>query len=286
MRFSKTELELLSKLSICESVKDIAEALQLSRSQIYRNIAKLQEKEFLRLDNNEVRLEKKTHVVMLANLLSDAEKLAIPLSETGLHIYTELSTPKTLDQLIEKTGLHKTTILKKINQGRKMSLLIKDDRTYRINEKIWPKLIESLESYKEYQKSIDERIPIDSVIYYKTGTEIIFSNKKSMEATSTAFSAYERYGIKVKNLTNYYYLPIRKLSEKDILNHSLKIIETENTIQKKILTALFYLKYKNRFTGIKHPILENIKSVLKGKKIKNYPSKKEILDKAEVYNVK
>ncbi|MFP4656612.1 MAG: hypothetical protein ACLFNK_03455 [Candidatus Woesearchaeota archaeon] len=119
------------------------------------------------LDNNIIDPQKKTHIILLINLLSNVKRLAVPLSGYGLSVYIKLLEPRTLNQLIKETNLHKTTILKKINQGRKMSPLIKEKRTYRINERIWPRFIEFLDAFLEYQNSIDDRVPLDSIIYKK-----------------------------------------------------------------------------------------------------------------------
>ncbi|MFP4118219.1 MAG: hypothetical protein ACLFTR_04835 [Candidatus Woesearchaeota archaeon] len=97
------------------------------------------------LDNNIIDPQKKTHIILLINLLSNVKRLAVPLSGYGLSVYIKLLEPRTLNQLIKETNLHKTTILKKINQGRKMSPLIKEKRTYRI----------------------DDRVSLDSIIYKK-----------------------------------------------------------------------------------------------------------------------
>ena len=89
--------------------------------------------------------------------------------------------------------------------------------------------------------------------------------------------------IKIFTTTNYYFLPKKQLSKKDVLLHSLYIEEKEHSIQNLIFIALFYLKFKIQ---INHKILTNLNLVLKGKKIKNYPSYQEIKDRAEVYGIK
>ena len=101
----------------------------------------------------------------------------------------------------------------------------------------------------------------------------------------TAFSAFEDYGIRLLTVRYYYTLPKRKLSAKDVFVHSLHVYEKEPDARNFIFVALFYLKFKNKLGKIKDPLLENIKSVLAGNNIENYPKKSEIIDRARVYGI-
>src|SRR3989344_7439686 len=141
--------------------------------------------------------EMKTHINMLLTLLSKAANLSRPLSATGLQIYLALLEPKTIKEMEKETGFHKTTILKKINQGRKMSLLLIENKKYLINEKIWPDAKDCFIELKKYEDSVDTRIPVNSIIYFKNAEEIVFSNKEIIDAEKTAFSAYNQYSIKL-----------------------------------------------------------------------------------------
>lgn len=109
----------------------------------------------------------------------------------------------------------------------------------------------------------------------------MFSNKAKQDAALTAFSAYE--GIKLLLPTNYYYLPKRKLSKKEVFTHSLYVAEKEKTIRHLTYIALFYIKFKIQCS---HPIISTIKDILNGKTIKGYPTLKEIKEKADVYDIR
>ena len=85
-------------------------------------------------------------------------------------------------------------------------------------------------------------------------------------------------------ITNYYYLPKKKLTKEDILLHSLYVVEKDMDISSLIFVALFYAKFKKEFK-IKHLILMNLSAVLAGGEIKGYPKYQEIKDRAEVYNI-
>ncbi len=266
-------------------VPEIAKTLHISLSQTYRVAQKLSQKRILILVKSFLQPEMKTHINLLLTLLSKAANLSRPLSATGLQIYLTLLEPKTIKEIEKETGLHKTTILKKINQGRKMSLLLIKDKKYRINEKVWPDAKECFIELKKYEDSIDLRIPVNSVIYYKNATEIIFSNKEEINAEKTAFSAYARFGIKLLLITNYYYLPKRKLSKVNVFIHSLKVAEKSRDSRDLIFVALFLAKYKKELSKINHPIVKNINLIFSGEKIPGYPLLEEIKDRANVYHI-
>src|SRR4030042_4167756 len=279
MRFSKTELNAIAEMGKGnKSVSGIAKALKISSSQVYRLAQKLSQKGILKLEKSNLLPERKTHVNMLLRLLSRAANLSTPLSGTGFRIYTAFLEPKTRSQAQKETGLPKMTFIKKISQGRKMSLLLIKNRTYRINEKIWPDAKECLAEFRKYEESIDQRGPVNSIIYYKNNTEIVFSNREEIDATQTAFSTYENYGIGLLPITYYYYLPKKKLSKIEVFLHSLYATQKDKDIRNIIFVALYYAKYRKELKRISHPIIENIKRVLAGEKVQNYPTRDEIRD--------
>ena len=139
---------------------------------------------------------------------------------------------------------------------------------------------------KKYEDSIDQRIPVNSVIYFKNTEEIIFSNKENIDAEKTAFSAYSKFGIELLLITNYYYLPKKQLAKKEVFMHSLMVAEKSNDIRDLIFVALFLAKYKKELAGINHSIVKNLNRVLSGEKIPGYPSLAEIKDRARIYNIK
>lgn len=277
---NKTELKILRELANGNSrIKDIATAVKKSEKQVYR--ANLED--FAIRERSKIEPKKATHASLLLQLLSEFPDLADLLSKSGIIILTSTLEPKTTKDISKETSLKKSIIYRKIRQAINISAISKQNKRYILNDKIWPKLKEFLIEFKNYQETIDNRIPANSVIYHKSGKEIVFSNRAEQDAALTAFSAYSNYGIKLLLPTNYYYLPKKKLSKKEVLIHSLYIAEKEKTIRHLTYTALFYIKFKIQCI---HPILSEIKMLLKGKTIKGYPTLKEIKEKAELYDIR
>ena len=283
MQLSKTEILVLEQIANGnKAVKSLAKALKKSDKQIYVTAKRLQNKGIIERNNEP---KKTTCISLLLQLLSKTPNLAPVLSDSGIAIFTAMLRPVTIKDIMNETGLKKTVIYKKLEQAKKRSLVRKNKETFEINDKLWSSLREFLEELKKYEAKIDERIPAGSIIYYKKNDEIIFSSKEELDAVKTAFSAYKDYKIEILTITNYYYLPKKKLAKKDILKHSLYIAEKDMSIKNLIFIALFYAKFKKEFK-IKHQIIMNLNAVLAGKAIEGYPTYQEIKDRAAVYGIK
>lgn len=288
MQLSETELKILQQIANANTdIKKIAEALERDYSGIYRTKNKLIEKNFIEFSQSELTPKKTIHTNLLLQFLLKHPNIVSLLSGAGILILGELLHPKTVEEIESDTCLKKSIIYKKIKQAINVSAVIpKEKHKYVINEKIWKELKDFLVEYKKYEETIDPRIPSNSIIYHKNQHEIVFSNKADLDAMLTGFSAYEKHGIKLLLTTNYYYLPKNVLSKQEIFKHSLHITQKEKNIRNLTFISLFYLKNKNDLLLIKHPILNNIKQILKGKNIQKYPTLDEIKIKAEVYDIR
>ena len=288
MQLSQTELKVLEQVAYGNNrIEEIAQNLHRSSSQIYRAQQSLSEYGFLHLNNSNLEPEKSIYTSLILNLLSRYPNLIELFSDSGLKILMSILKPKSISEIMKETNLKRSTIYKKIRMGQNISAITMDNKhKFIINEKIWPNLKEYLEENRRREEKIDNRTPVNSVIYHKNENEILFSNKSELKATLTAFSIYEQYGIKLLLPTYFYYLPNRELSKEDILLHSLYIVNKDKDYRYLTYTALFYIKFKNEFSKIKHPLLKKIDSILKGKKIEGYPNVEEIREKGLSYDIR
>jgi predicted DNA-binding protein YlxM (UPF0122 family) len=288
MQLSQTELNILNQIALGNNkIDNIAKNLNKSNSQIYRAQQKLSENGFLQLNRGHLEPKRSINTSQILNLLSRYPNLTQLFSDSGLKILTSILKPKSIDEIVKGTNLKKSAIYKKIKVGKDISAITVDkNHKYTINKKIWPNLKDFLEQNKKLEETIDNRVPVGSVIYHKNENEILFSNITELKATPTAFSTYEKFGIKLLLPTNFYYLPYKELSKKDILLHSLYIVDKEKDYRYLIYLALFYIKYKDELYFLKHPILEKIKSILKGKEEVGYPTIDEIREKGSLYDIR
>ncbi|MBI4440011.1 hypothetical protein HY638_03490 [Candidatus Woesearchaeota archaeon] len=286
MRFSKTELRVLWQTAIGKrQVSQIALALNKDQSQIYRIIKTLEKKGFATLEKGIITPLENTHVSILLQELSRRPNIADNLSGCGIKLFTAILEPKSVFQITKETGIKRSTVFYKLKEAARNSFINVSEKRYFLNGKIWPKVKEFLIESKKYGETNDKRIPPGAVIYYKNEKEVVFSTKTECDASLTGFSAYEQFGIKLLPVDYMYYLPKRTLTKQEVFLHSLYRAEKEGDARDFILIALFYLKHKKEFKGVRHGIIDNINKVLQGEKVMYYPTLAEIKERAEVYDI-
>ena len=287
MKLSKTEFNILREVSMGNNdLKKIAIALKKNKVHLYKLITKLTRLEILKINRGILTPSRQPYLNLLFKILPSYPELVELFADSGLSILSTLLKEKNIDEISTEIGVRKTIIYEKLKIAKNMSLVKKEGGKYILNKKAWATAYEFFEEYCTYVSTIDTRIPANSQIYYKNDTEILFSNNVELDAKLTAFSVYENYGIKILNITYYYYLPKNSLTIKDIFKHSLYIAKETKEYRLILYTALFYLKFKSKLSSVSDSILDNIKKVIKGIKIDGYPSISEIKEKAEIYNIK
>ncbi|MDD4877410.1 MAG: hypothetical protein PHO02_00045 [Candidatus Nanoarchaeia archaeon] len=287
MELSQTELKALLIIAGGETdIKQITARLKIGIKQAYRVCKRLEQKGLLERGRKAASLSKSPIAVMLSNLISENPKIISLLSDSGIPILILLLTPKSTAEIASETGLKKSIIYRKLKQALNISAVRKENKKYAVNDKVWLKLKELLFAINQKEETIDSRVPLGSIIYFKNKKEIVFSNKAKIGASFTAFSRYADYGIKLLLPINFYYLPKKKLSLKEIFLHSLWVANKIKDARHIIYIALLYISHKKQLSAINHPVLDNIKIIFKGAKIEEYPSLDEIKEKAEIYDIK
>jgi len=287
MELTKTELKVLSQLAKgIENIKEIAVALSKSKSQIYRTIETLESKGFIEKRRSKIFPKREVHVSLLLKNLKLSSSLADMLSYSGLRILETLKEAKDISQISLETKLTNAPIYRKLNRAISISLIRKVNGKFEINTAVWPEFKDFILSLLKYEQTIDKRVPAEATIYARDDKEVIYSTENEQDAAKTAFSAFEKYKLKILTPENFYYLPNRNLSIKEIFRHSLVIAEKRNEYRYFLYTALFYVKFRKKLGNIKSPVLNNIKIILKGKRIEGYPPLSEIKEKAEQYDIK
>ncbi len=282
MKLSTAELQFLEQISLGKrDVHLIADSIDKSKSQSYTIFKKLIAKGLI--DSNSKPINN-TSISILLEIIQESSQLIKILAGSGIPILQSLLEEKTIAQIGKETGLHQAMIYRKLQNMRHLSII--KGKKIILNDKIWPQLRKFVSELSKYESTVDPNIPLGSTIYYKGKKSLVFSNRVELNATLTAFSVFENYGIKLL-LTKYYYcLPKKVLTTKEVFFHALKITEKEHTVRNIIFIALFYLKYTRELISIKHEILSILKQVLQNKSIEGYPSFFELKEKCELYDIK
>jgi len=290
MQLTKNELScFLEVFSNKLTPKELSTKLNKSKYQIYRYISNLQKLGLIiKLKQRYLEPSKSIHTIKLGLLLQKHQEIIGILSDSGLEVLSKLLTPLTISQLSLETKLKPITIYKIINNAKQISIVKKEEKKYLINKLIWQDLYDFLNEYNTFNQTIDSRVPVNSKIYYADKNKVIFSTLKEIPYyKKTSFSVFVNYGLDIGSNTYYYTTNQENTKNIDeVVLDTLKVLEKDMNYHDLIYLSLLYLKYKSKLKSIIHPILENIKLILTGIKIDNYPSLTEIKEKAEQYNIK
>ena len=279
-------MEILRQVALGKKrVQEVAIALRKDVSQIYRTVRTLQKKRFAKLEGKIIVPFQNTHVTLLLQELSRRPAIVRLLSGSGILLSTALLEPKSVPELLSTTGMKRSTMFHLLKEASKNSFFNTVKNKHSFNEKIWPRVKDFLTELKHYEETTDERTPPGAITYFKNDSEILFSTKTECDASLTGFSAYEHYGISVLPVDYTYYLPKKKLTKKEVFNHSLYRAEKEGDARDIIIITIFYLKHKKELKMIRHEIVNNIQKILKGEKVINYPTLNEIKERANVYDI-
>lgn len=299
MKLTKTQLKLVKLIYLkgSSTSKELAQQLNHTPQYISTAITDLKKNGFLEKSGSRYSISNNLYAYDFRNLLLEYPQTNFEeiLADSGMDILLLLFTKKTEKQIHGLSGLSKPLIYKYFKKFLKYGIIKKEGKQYQLNNILWSELIDFLKSYSKYQDVLAYNLPTVSRVLHKTKDLKLFEVPENLKvdektATITAFSVFERYGIPLRLTYNYFSTPPQKLNINDVFAHS---ILCSNNIRKKMFTILFYLKnkeslnieYINKKYKLHGPI-NKINTILKGEIIQDYPTLKEIKQRAQVYDIK
>jgi biotin operon repressor len=207
------------------------------------------------------------------------------LSGRRVELLTRLDqSPRSQEALAEETGISSDTIYYYLQSFRSLGIVSRSMQgkayLYSFNYIIWPELKDFVTALREYQ--VLRLVPRDALLIRSYENSVLFKSLKQQDATPTSFSAYREYGIKLGLRDHYYTLPKRELSMGEVFIHSLDCVED---YRQRLFCVLFYLMNRDGLKDARHPMMKSIRAVLRGERIKGYPTREDIEDQAELYGI-
>jgi predicted transcriptional regulator len=286
--FSKKEMLMLQNVSRgINTVPGLSSSMGISVSRVYATISSLKRKGAVSLKDRAVIPERHTYLSLLLMMLHDHGSASDNLSGNGMDLLAELLAEKNVKELSEALGDDRRTVMARINKMMRNGLVYKDGGRYRINDVFWPDLRKMVLGYDTYRKTIDLRVPPDSRIYFRSDAYAVFSNDRNIDHQRTAFSAYGEYGITVHANTNYYCTLSAPPTLSEIMMHSMDVISSDVDKRLRAVALIFYKKYINGFEHIRHPMREEMDTVLKKRDdtAEGWLPIREMQARAEMYGV-
>ena len=291
MRFSETEVEAL--VLVAESKQtlhagDLSRALNLRPETLSRMTTALVNKGLLEREGNEIAMARTPAAETFKRLYfaHRASPFPILLADRRADLLSRIDNEqKSVEGLEEETGIPRKTIYRYLKDFLHLGAVkrSKKGRAYlfSFNYIIWKDLKDFATALFEYQAL--RLIPREGLLIKSYGDSVLFKSLRSQDATLTSFSVYEDYGVELGLRDNYYTLPKRELSIKEIFVHSL---DSAEDYRQRLFCMLFYLKNRDKLEGVEHPMMKDLNTVLHGERIRGYPTIEEIEDKADLYGIK
>lgn len=289
MHLSKNEV--YAQISITKSENpvhphDLLE-LGLKRETVSRIITRLLEKGLVERKDGEIVLARTPPAEAFKKLYyaHRAAPLQDLLSDRKVELLSRLDhSPKSLEALAGETGIPSDTVYYYLKGFLHLGVIERSKKgkayQYCFNYILWPELKNFVTSFIEYQAL--RLVPREALIVKSYGDSVLFKSLRQQDATLTSFSAYRDYGIELGMRDNYYTLPKRELSIQEIFIHSL---DSAESISQRLYCILFYLKNREQLEDVQHPMMKDIRAVLKGEHIKGYPILEEVKEQVELYGI-
>jgi predicted transcriptional regulator len=290
MRLSENEI-LALVLITCSEVPmrphDLREVLGLQNESISRIITGLQNIGLVERAGGEILLARTAPAEAFKRLYYThrASPMQEILSGQRVALLSQMDRqPKSLENLAKATGISSDTVYYYLQGLRSLGIVSRSKQgkayLYSFNYIVWPELKNFVTALLEFQML--RLVPREALLIKSYGDHVLFKSLKPQDATPTSFTAYSEYGIELGLRDNYYTLPRRELSVKEIFIHSL---DSAESISQRLYCILFYLKNKEALKKARHSMMKGIRAVLRGEHIKGYPSLEEIEEQAELYGI-
>ena len=192
--------------------------------------------------------------------------------------------PKGLEALAEETGISRDTVYYYLQGFLRLGITSRSKEgkayLYSFNYILWQNLKDFITALQEYQ--VLRLVPREALLIKSYEDNVLFKSLREQDATTTSFSAYRDYGILLGLRDNYYTLPRRELSIQEVFIHSL---DSAEDYRQRLFCVLFYLKNRDELKDVRHPMMESIRAALRGEHIKGYPTREDIEEQAELYEI-
>ncbi len=267
--------------------RDLQKELSILKSSVSRIITGLQDRGLVERSEGKIVLAGTSPAEAFKRLYYShrASPLQEILSGQRVKLLSQLdSSQKSIDALTRETGISSDTIYYYLKDLRSLGIVSRSKQGkayfYSFNSIIWKDLKDFVAALMEFQ--ILRLVPREALIIKSYGDSVLFKSLRPQDATPTSFTTYKDYGIDLGLRDHYYTLPKRELSIQEIFIHSL---DSAEGMSQRLYCILFYLNNKEVLKEVLHPMIESIRTVLKGEHIKGYPAMEEIEEQVELYGI-
>jgi len=244
MTLSKPEIRVLIEIySGKESISEIAKDLDVGFKQISKVVIGLEKKLLCKKirQGKHVKIEMSNSVpaTKFRTLLIQNKPLKLENFLYGIRfriLSCCLYESKTTKDIAQMLNVSRKSVQNILYSFINRQILRREKGEIIFQKKAWSYLYEFLEAYRKSS--------LNGNVLWKFENEMVFEvrEEKEVKGSLTGFSAYENYGIPIRNIKYYCYLPQRKLSKTEVFLHSLLQIGDDTRLLD--LAIVFYTKNK------------------------------------------
>ncbi len=214
-------------------LKSLASEIDKSQSWTSELVSHLEEKGLVKTDTNISLAD--TYEADLLRKLSKRFDLKKILAGKREDILRSLrSDQKTLSGL-EKEGFAKSTVYEALSDLKEIGVIVEEEKGYKIKD----------ETLCDLLKAMTRDPFLES---YRTKDEVIIKTEEVVEGEITAFTAFERYGLRYFPSENYFYQGNTPTEIENVLIHAVKFAGNKKQMS---LCGVFYFKREHTLSNDK-----------------------------------
>ena len=201
------------------------------------------------------------------------------LSGSGLEVLASLSSPMTVREISEATGLSESHVRKVLKTEREGGFVRRVDDAYILDDDASPRIVPFLRSYRDYLEVSDPRLPNDSEILFRMGGDVVFSSGRALEFRLTGPSAFGDFGMKgMPGRVRFYTTETGESTIDRVFEEAVLIADARDDWRLRLYNELFYIMNQGRLSPSPE-FLASHRTIMSGGHIKHWPSKQDIEDR-------
>lgn len=256
-------------------VRELAELLDVSISQIYRVLRQLERYGIVTLEGGCVSYANSIEGLLARKVVSRYYRVDYLFRPRTIRLLSLLTEPRSAEELVRLSGYAEVTVYRNLSKLMQAGIVKKRGSEYKlVDDEDLQKLVNLL-----YHRNVLDGVEPGAILIYASNSFILKKAPRGVKLNGslTAFSLFPQYGLNIYTSWDYYIYPPREISLEEILVHSLLAAETR---YERTLTAVFYMVNKKRISFRRarriardtpvHKLLLELGNYIAGLPVENY----------------
>lgn len=260
-------------------VEDVSELMGVSPSLTYGAVRSMKQKGILE-DKKGISIARNPFAIRLMHVMGGGIRRAKYLDGSALDVLSALREPKTADELMEATGLSRSTVFRYIKSLGGIGAIRELHPGYQINEKVWVGLRKLLNSMEDLQEVYDCRVPCGAEIYLNSRDGVLYSSDVGGAGQKTAFTAFGDYGDESIYSTEYFTTYSGEMNLDRAFGDAFTVTEVTQDTRLRTSLLMMYLKHKDRINP-SEGFMDVFRRLEAGEELLRWPSLSEVEARVE-----